>query len=127
MIVANKSYYSIDEITDVVIKAIKEVKTDSKLLKDNEDVMYGIDFTEQEILAKLNEFDQGFFADKIRALPPVNPQPKTGHWIIIDDCEHFIAKCSECGRREDSRMISLYPYCHCGAKMVEPQERSEKE
>ena len=49
----SKRYYSIDEITDVVIKAIKEVKTDSKLLKDNEDVMYGIDFTEQEILAKL--------------------------------------------------------------------------
>ena len=53
----NKRYYSIDEITDVVIKAIKEVKTDSKLLKDNEDVMYGIDFTEQEILAKLKAMD----------------------------------------------------------------------
>jgi len=52
--------------------------------------------------------------------------PKTGHWIIIDDCEHFIAKCSECGRREDSRMISLYPYCHCGAKMIEPQESEKK-
>lgn len=49
----SKRYYSIDEITDVVIKAIKEVKTDSKLLKDNEDVMYGIDFAEKEILAKL--------------------------------------------------------------------------
>ena len=49
----NKKYYSIDEIIDVVTKAIKEVKTDSKLLKDNEDVMYGIDFTEQEILARL--------------------------------------------------------------------------
>lgn len=53
----NKRYYSIDEITDVVIKAIKGVKTDSKLLKDNEDVMYGIDFTEQEILAKLKAMD----------------------------------------------------------------------
>jgi hypothetical protein len=52
-------------------------------------------------------------------------KPKMGHWIIIDDCEKFIAKCSECGRIEDSRMISKYPYCHCGAKMVEPQERSE--
>lgn len=44
-------------------------------------------------------------------------QPKMGKWIIIDDCEQFIAKCSECGRIEDSRMISKYPYCHCGAKM----------
>lgn len=50
------------------------------------------------------------------------PQSKTGHWIIIDDCEQFIAKCSECGRIEDSRMISKYPYCHCGCRMVEPQE-----
>lgn len=53
----NKRYYSIDEIIDVIIKAIKEVKTDSKLLKDNEDVMYGIDFTEQEILARLKAMD----------------------------------------------------------------------
>jgi len=56
----------------------------------------------------------------LQAIP--SAEPKTGHWIIIDDCEYFIAKCSECGRREDSRMISLYPYCHCGAKMVDPQE-----
>ena len=47
------------------------------------------------------------------------PQSKTGHWIIIDDCEKFIAKCSECGQIEDSRMISKYAYCHCGARMVE--------
>jgi hypothetical protein len=49
-------------------------------------------------------------------------EPKTGHWIIIDDCEKFIAKCSECGRIEDSRMISKYPYCHCGAKMQESED-----
>lgn len=44
-------------------------------------------------------------------------EPKTGHWIIIDDCELFMAKCSECGKIVDSRVISQYPYCHCGAKM----------
>ena len=53
----NKRYYSIDEIIDVVTKTIKEVKTDSKLLKDNEDVMYGIDFTEHEILARLKTME----------------------------------------------------------------------
>lgn len=32
-----------------------------------------------------NEFDQGFFADKIRDLPPINPQePKTDTWSIKD-------------------------------------------
>lgn len=54
-------------------------------------------------------------------------EPKTGHWIVIDDCEKFIAKCSECGRIEDSRMISKYPYCHCGAKMSKNPTGSEKE
>jgi hypothetical protein len=56
----------------------------------------------------------------IHALPSVTQ--KYGKWIIIDDCEQFIAKCSECGRIEDSRMISKYPYCHCGAKMQESEE-----
>jgi len=53
----NKRYYSIDEIIDEIIKAIKEVKTDSRLLKDNEDVIYGIDFTENEILARLKTME----------------------------------------------------------------------
>ena len=45
-------------------------------------------------------------------------EPKTGHWIIIDDCEKFMAKCSECGKIVDSRMTSKYLYCpNCGAKM----------
>lgn len=45
-----------------------------------------------------------------------NKRPK-GDWIIIDDCEQFIAKCSICGRIEDSRMVKDYPFCHCGADM----------
>lgn len=61
----------------------------------------------------------------IMNLSSVTPQPKMGHWIIIDDCEQFIAKCSECGRVEDSRMISKYPYCLCGAKMIKPQKSEE--
>lgn len=62
------------------------------------------------------------YQTKLSLLPPVTPQPKTGRWIIIDDCEQFIAKCSECGRIEDSRDISKYPYCHCGARMQEVEE-----
>ena len=42
-----------------------------------------------------------------------------GGWIIIDDCEKFIAKCSKCGRVIDSRLISKFPYCRCGIKMEE--------
>lgn len=50
------------------------------------------------------------------------PEPKIGHWVITDDCEQFIAKCSKCGRIEDSRMINKYPYCRCGAKMQEVEK-----
>lgn len=57
--------------------------------------------------------------NNIEQMPSVTPQPKIGHWMIIDDCEQFIAKCSECGRIEDSRLINNYPYCHCGARMQE--------
>jgi len=39
-------------------------------------------------------------------------------WVIVDDCEQFIAKCSICGRTVDSRMIKNYPVCpECNAKM----------
>ena len=60
---------------------------------------------------------------KIKNAPPVIPRPKMGKWLIVDDCERFIAKCSECGRVEDSRMINNYPYCHCGAKMESEGEK----
>lgn len=48
----------------------------------------------------------------------LNPKVKQGEWIIIDDTEKFIAKCSVCGRIEDSRMVKDYPFCRCGAKMT---------
>ena len=68
--------------------------------------------------------------DIIESLPSAE---KTGHWIRITNGamkEKYI--CSECGRQiEDDGIEGLlsikYPYCHCGARMVEPQERSEKE
>ena len=62
----------------------------------------------------------------IKALPPVNPQPKTGHWIRVDKDK---LKCSEC---EVIHLIAQYPdgkidWCpNCGTKMVEPQERNDK-
>lgn len=60
---------------------------------------------------------------RICELPPVNPQPKTGHWIfdeILD--KHYY--CSEC----KSMGVDYWDFCpYCGAKMIEPQERSDKE
>ena len=66
-------------------------------------------------------------------LPPVTPQPKTGHWIFEGN-QCF--SCSSCGRiytqkafeylklhKDDPDFPNNCP--NCGAKMVEKQERSE--
>lgn len=67
---------------------------------------------------------------KIKTLPPVNPQPKTGHWIPLGNYDDFgnesSYKCSECGD------LDTYPdnFCpNCGTRMivVEPQKSEDKE
>ena len=71
-------------------------------------------------------------------LPSVNPQPKTGKWIMIDkELQRY--KCSECGevirlykkseipKLEKDETLSNYPFSHCGCRMIEPRERSDKE
>ena len=60
------------------------------------------------------------------AIKALRQEPKTGYWILDADREH--GRCSECGCKED--LVdghSSYKWCsNCGAKMVEPQERSDK-
>lgn len=66
----------------------------------------------------------------LATLPPVTPQPKTGHWVkmpLVETGQTYSHKCSLCGRRilVTNAGLSEFPYCHCGARMFEPQE-SEK-
>ena len=63
-------------------------------------------------------------------------KPKTGHWILARTFptrlyDEYLNEyeCSECYRRircTESQLVN-YPYCHCGAKMVEPKERRRNE
>ena len=54
-------------------------------------------------------------------LPPVQPKPKTGHWIKITPSGIYM--CSECEHNVLTGDIDAYHYCHhCGIKMIEPQE-----
>ena len=72
--------------------------------------------------------------DFVAELPSVIPQPKTGHWILkrtfptkIYDEYLNEYKCSECYREircTESQLVN-YPYCHCGARMIVPQESEE--
>lgn len=59
------------------------------------------------------------FINLLDKQPTIEPEVRHGRWIVTDDCEKFTAKCSVCGRIEDSRLIADYPYCHCGARMDE--------
>ena len=71
----------------------------------------------------------------IRSMPPVNPT-KTGHWIEHPEIETstpeylMFYECSECGDRQCFCKSDIHKkrFCsNCGCRMVEPQERSDKE
>ena len=59
-------------------------------------------------------------------LPPVKPQEKTGHWNLFYTTEHGMRedsyfKCDRCNYES----YKEYNFCpNCGARMIEPQERS---
>lgn len=67
----------------------------------------------------------------IKALPPVTPQPKTGHWIQTGAEELPFGvtipelTCSTCGL--SNGLIIPRNYCpKCGTKMAESEERNDK-
>ena len=66
----------------------------------------------------------------IEQQPSVTPQSKIGKWMLNDNqgiqaVGYLTYHCSECGREINSKyhgkisLLEEYPYCHCGAKMVE--------
>lgn len=75
-------------------------------------------------------------AKELAKLPPVTPQPKTGHWIEHPEIETstpeylMFYECSECGDKQCFCKSDIHKkrFCgNCGCRMVEPQERSDKE
>lgn len=93
----------------------------------------------QAVLELIADYDlsMGQVVKSIHALPSVTPQePRKGHWMLkrtfptkLYDEPLNEYKCSECYREircTESQLVN-YPYCHCGVKMIEPQERSDKE
>lgn len=73
-----------------------------------------------------DDFAQGFFADKIRELTSVMPQPNTGHWIDTNGG----VECDKCGKWYPHAIIakSTIKFCsECGCRMFEPQESEVSE
>ena len=65
------------------------------------------------------------FIKRIKNLPPVNPQQKTGYWILTSDDDYEYCTCSECGYQNGENWMigSQIKFCQeCGAKMQEVEE-----
>lgn len=69
-------------------------------------------------------------------LKALKQEPKTGHWIYLKNERKSVVqayKCSVCGWEIDSCRGLMQDtghrlFCeHCGAKMIDSQERSDKE
>lgn len=70
-----------------------------------------------------------YLTRRIQDIPPVNPT-KTGHWIKVTNGRggHECDLCHEYAPSYQSGDEYLSKYCpSCGERMIEPQERSEKE
>lgn len=109
-----KSKHPVKEALDMAIKALEQEPCEDAISRDA-----AIDLIADYELS-MDQVVRG-----IHALPPVTPQPKTGQWI--EECILY-SRCSECGEHAIIANWSkvLSHYCpNCGAKMIEPQERSE--
>lgn len=66
-----------------------------------------------------------YIATNIYDLPPVNPQPKIGHWILADEQnkedvenDNYRFICSECQCSDVHAKGTIVPYCwNCGCRI----------
>ncbi len=75
-----------------------------------------------------------FLVNYMEVLEKQMEEPKIGHWIYDDEYSDWFDvtyNCSCCKRAiivpYDARneVYKDYPYCHCGAKMIESEGRNE--
>lgn len=118
----------IKEAKDMAIKALEQEPCEDCISRQ---AVLDIDF-KKIILTTAKPAEM--IEQKVKALPSVNPQPKTGHWILRNDINGEY-QCDECGMFsglskfdvEEARR-KLSNFCpNCGAKMVEIQKREEQE
>ena len=115
-----------EEDIEQAIKALEQEHCDHAISCD-------IAVANVQELAKLHPNDANNLNRVIKCLETLPPvQPKIGHWILKEKGLKITSYyCSECGRyvRDDTGydVSKDYPFCHCGAKMIEPQESEDKE
>ena len=121
---------NIRAILECYFTGFKREIIDSACNRILEQEPYGDSISRQAVLEvlkdKWNAFSDANDAmqesiDTIEVLPPVNPQPKTGHWIAIEEIEGLgNCKCSVCNHYYYTSGKMLWNYCpYCGAKRHE--------
>ena len=116
------SFYATEKCLHYWDMAIKALEQEPKTECSCEQIKWERDTA----MAQLKELGYG-----------LGEKPKTGHWILNDyqgvqAVGYRTYHCSECGREISSKyhgklsLITEYPFCHCGAKMVELQESEDK-
>ena len=110
--------YLTDEVLDVAIEGLKQEPCEYAINRESVLKIYNEWFATCNIADKKESPKS-----KIKALPPVAPKQKTGHWINGDE------KCPYCGKSKFEGLdADIYAdwrpkYCpNCGAKMQEVEE-----
>ena len=103
------AYYMItDKDADEIIKALEQEPCEDAISRES-------------VLRLFATHDGKYLYEAIRELPPVQKEPKTGHWIKSNIGGAKV--CSVCNAHMG---LSSFKFCpNCGAKMVEPQESEE--
>ena len=115
--------------------AIIDVKKDSFIYVMNVainsleiDEQYELEYENAEEIHR--EKEQAYMQGYEDACKKYRQEPKTGHWIELGCVgnDNYDFKCSECHHTDTHSKTVKVNYCwYCGAKMIEPQERSDKE
>lgn len=73
-------------------------------------------------------FDDGYKNGYAQARFDYEQEPKTGHWVAIDEEPHEDYECDKCRYTISTYTANIkphteYKYCpNCGCRMIEPQE-----
>ena len=113
-----------EALTEWVIPAIKRTwneKRCKEIIKALEQELCDDCISRQIVISTIydnksdfkNDFSQGFFADKIRDLPSVQPEQKIGHWRDTGSGQ----ECSECGEIQYGYDNFRHFCANCGRRM----------
>lgn len=129
-----------DELTEWItrdtIRTGKMLKAFSELFVKKIDDAPTVNVVSEEVYTREYNLRKDAEMKAYKLEKALEQEPKTGHWITWKEAGNEIASETrfECSVCHDSAQTLcngldlLSPYCpNCGAKMVEPEERSNKE